>query len=167
MESLLFFFYNSNSNGFGILVFGILMYLSIYHFSLFIQSRKKYYFFYSLFAILNAFQIFGVVKNVFFEHFFEMIHFRNSPMFYNFKTVSFMIFGLFMMSVTGAKIEKPDFCRKNEIVIYISVGLLLLFTFVDYKFNTKLSRFLFHYMFFPYFFTGYSYCCAINVTVQN
>ena len=145
------FFQNSNSNGLGLIIFGILIYLSLYHFFLFIRLKKKYYLFYSLFALLNVFQVFGVVENVFFENFFDNINFRNSPMFFNFKTMSFMVFGLFMMSVTDAKIENPEFCRKNEISIYITLGLLFVFTFIDYIFKTELSKFLFYYIFFPLF----------------
>ncbi len=143
--------FESVQNGIGAFVFGILLYLALYHFFLFVQRKKRYYLLYSLFAFLNGLQLFGVLKNVFFESLFEHISFRNSPLFYCFRTLSFVLFGMFIMEITNTRIENPRFYKSNYQSIYFTIPLIVIFLTVDYYQNTKLSYFLFQYLFFPLF----------------
>lgn len=151
MSNVLNLLYSSNSNGIGTFVFGILIYLSFYHFFLFIQNKKKYYLFYSIFALFNACQLFGILENVFFQSFFEEVFFRNSPLFYAFRTLAFMLFGMFMMDVTEAKKEIPKFYKQNYIILNITTPTIIVCVILDYYYNTTFSFYLFQYFFFPIF----------------
>lgn len=151
MEVILNLLYHSNRNGIGAFIFAILTYLSFYHFFLFVQNKKTYYLFYSIFALFNACQLFGVLENLFFEDFFKQILFRGSPLFYAFKTLSFTLFAMFVMDITEAKKEAPKFYKQNYVSIWITLPIIGLTILWDYAYDTTFSYFLFQYFFFPIF----------------
>ncbi len=132
------FLHNTNNNGFGVMAFGILSYLCFYNVFLFIQNKKTYYLFYSLFAFLNVLQTIALIKNVFVETIFKSLALRNSPLFFSFKTLSFMFFGLFMMAITDFKNENSKFYKQNILSIKITIALLCAALFIDYIYDTSL-----------------------------
>ncbi len=71
LKDIIDFFKESNQNGFGFFVVSVLFYLFVFFLIQFFQHKKRFYLFYSLYALINGVNLLKYIDGVFFTSFFH------------------------------------------------------------------------------------------------
>ena len=167
IQSLVKILEESNTNGIGVIVFGILAYLFFRHLFLYLQNKIDYNLYYSLFALFNSIQLLGILENTFFSSFFYEIQFRGCSLFYAVKSISFILFGLFIMSITDIKNENLKFYKTNLVFIKLTFLVIFILSLIDLFWLSSYNKNLFVYFLFPFFSVVTVFATPIMLKLEN
>ncbi|SHI34029.1 sensor histidine kinase [Pseudozobellia thermophila] len=107
------FLKESNQNGFGFFVVSVLFYLFVFFLIQFFQHKKRFYLFYSLYALVNGVNLLKYIDGVFFSDFFDSLVGRNLTywMHYPAQLTASMLFCFFIMDIMRLKREYPTIVK--------------------------------------------------------
>ncbi|WP_108245537.1 histidine kinase [Muricauda brasiliensis] len=113
LKNLTDFFKESNQNGFGFLVVSVLFYLFVFFLIQFFQHKKRFYLFYSLYALVTGITLMKYVEGVFFSEFFHRSAGRTFVAWVHYPTQLFasMLFSFFVLDIMQLKNDHPKFVK--------------------------------------------------------
>lgn len=142
---------NSNQNGIGIVFIGILCYLSIYHFVLFLQNKTNYYLYYSLFAFFCFLPTLRRIDNSFFSNYFLENKIFFQSLHFPFQAFSVLFYSLFILSILNFKKQFYNFYKLNIWLIYLSFILFFALYILQTFYKIALLRNFYVFIFYPVF----------------
>ncbi|RIV44548.1 histidine kinase [Flagellimonas pelagia] len=107
------FLKESNQNGFGFFVVSVLFYLFVFFLIQFFQHKKRFYLFYSLYALMNGITLLKYIDGVFFSDFFHTHAGRIFVGWVHYPTQLFasMLFSFFILDIMQLKKAHPKFVK--------------------------------------------------------
>lgn len=126
-QSVIDFFKESNQNGFGFFVVSVLFYLFVFFLIQFFQHKKRFYLFYSLYALMNGITLLKYIDGVFFSDFFHTHAGRVFVGWVHYPTqlLASMLFSFFILDIMKLKEGHPKFVKWTYRV-YFGVGAIYL-----------------------------------------
>ncbi|MCB0374100.1 MAG: histidine kinase, partial [Muricauda sp.] len=107
------FFKESNQNGFGFFVVSVLFYLFVFFLIQFFQHKKRFYLFYSLYALMNGITLLKYIDGVFFSDFFHTHAGRVFVGWVHYPTqlLASMLFSFFILDIMKLQQGHPKFVK--------------------------------------------------------
>lgn len=111
--TLIDFLKESNQNGFGFFVVSVLFYLFVFFLIQFFQHKKRFYLFYSLYALMNGITLLKYIDGVFFSDFFHTHAGRVFVGWVHYPTqlLASMLFSFFILDIMKLKESHPKFVK--------------------------------------------------------
>ena len=149
-QYLIDFLHNSNRNGLAVMAISILFYLGLFHLILYIKNREKYFFYYSIYAFVNALALIGrpyysYLKEIYFT-FPEFFRISITPL----QFTSFIVFSYFLIEILRLRTYHPKFIRYYiRYTVGVSVAFFILFIGVFIWDGYVLMRQFYFFVFMP------------------
>jgi len=107
------FLKESNQNGFGFFVVSVLFYLFVFFLIQFFQHKKRFYLFYSVYALMNGMTLLKYIDGVFFSDFFHTPGGRSFVAWVHYPTqlLASMLFSFFILDIMKLKKGHPKFVK--------------------------------------------------------
>ena len=149
-QYLIDFLQNSNRNGLAVMTISILFYLGLFHFILYVKNREKYFFYYSIYAFVNAIALIGrpyysYLKDIYFT-FPEIFRLSITPL----QFTSFIVFSYFLIEILRLKTYHSKFIRYYiRYTVGVSMVFFILFMGVFIWDGYDLMRQFYFFVFMP------------------
>lgn len=107
------FFKESNQNGFGFFVVSVLFYLFVFFLIQFFQHKRRFYLFYSLYALVNGITLLKYIDGVFFSDFFHSSVGKDFTVWIHYPSQFFasILFIFFILEIMDIRRDHPKFVR--------------------------------------------------------